>query len=87
MAQAFVRLGSKVTLVEVGPRLLIRDPEQAAAIIQRKLENEGVTLYLNTKVARFPSAKVASLERAGESSSRLSTKYSLRSARTSTTAN
>ena len=67
MAQAFARLGSKVTLVEVGPRLLIRDPEQAAAIIQRKLENEGVTLYLNTKVARFPSAKVASLERAGES--------------------
>ena len=67
MAQAFARLGSEVTLVEMGPRLLVRDPEQAAAIIQRKLENEGVTLYLNTKVARFPSAKVASLERAGES--------------------
>ena len=67
MAQAFARLGSKVTLVEMGPRLLIRDPEEAAAIIQRTLENEGVTLYFNTKVAEFSSANTASLDRAGDS--------------------
>ena len=62
MAQAFARLGSEVTLVEMGPRLLVRDPEEASSLIQRRLESEGVTVLLNTSIQGFPSANAATLE-------------------------
>ena len=62
MAQAFARLGSRVTLVEMGPRLLIRDPEEASTLIQQRLENEGVTVLLNTSIGDFPDANTATLE-------------------------
>ena len=62
MAQAFARLGSEVTLVEMGPRLLVRDPEEASSLIQQRLESEGVTVLLNTSIHDFPSANAATLE-------------------------
>ncbi len=62
MAQAFARLGSEVTLVEMGPRLLLRDPEQASTLVQQRLASEGVTVLLNTSILSFPAANVATLE-------------------------
>ena len=62
MAQAFARLGSEVTLVEMGPRLLVRDPEEAGSLIQQRLESEGVRVLLNTKIQSFPAANTATLE-------------------------
>lgn len=52
MAQAFRRLGSKVTVLEAATCLAKDDPELAAIVVAR-LRGEGVELRENTRVARF----------------------------------
>ena len=52
MAQAFARLGSTVTLIDRGVRLLPRDDADASALVQQALERDGVTLRFNTVVQR-----------------------------------
>ena len=42
MAQSFSRLGSEVFIVEKGPRLLTREDPEAAHLLQKKLESEGI---------------------------------------------
>ncbi len=44
MAQAFARLGSKVTQIEHGPRILPREDEEASELIAQVLREEGVDL-------------------------------------------
>jgi pyruvate/2-oxoglutarate dehydrogenase complex dihydrolipoamide dehydrogenase (E3) component/uncharacterized membrane protein YdjX (TVP38/TMEM64 family) len=44
LAQAFARLGSKVTLVEMAPRVLIREDEDVAALAAEALAESGVEL-------------------------------------------
>jgi len=61
MAQAFTRLGSQVTLVEAGPRILPRDHEEAAGLVRKQLEAEGVTFHFNTRLESFPSQGTARL--------------------------
>lgn len=55
MAQAFARLGTEVHLIEAGERLLGNEHEEAARIVARALERDGVHLYV--------SAKLVSVER------------------------
>lgn len=53
LAQAFARLGSKVTQVEMGPRLLIReDPEVSERVLQR-FQAEGIEVLLNHRAKEF----------------------------------
>lgn len=52
MAQAFRRLGSRVTVVDRGERLLPRDDADHAAILQSVLEREGVEVILGASVDR-----------------------------------
>jgi pyruvate/2-oxoglutarate dehydrogenase complex dihydrolipoamide dehydrogenase (E3) component len=52
IAQAFARLGSRVTLVEVAKQVLIREDPEAAAIVQDALVRDGVELVLDANVAR-----------------------------------
>ena len=52
MAQAFRRLGSHVTLVEHGERLLKKDDAELATMLQAVLESEGVRFRLGTDVVR-----------------------------------
>ncbi len=56
MAQAFARFGSRVTLLENGPRLLAHDDPDAAAVVAAALEREGVKLVLGEKVTRVERA-------------------------------
>ena len=49
MAQAFRRLGSEVTLVDVGT-ILPRDEPEAAALVRARLRIEGITLHENAKL-------------------------------------
>ena len=42
LAQAFARLGSQVTQVEMAPRLLLREDAEVAALAQAALERDGV---------------------------------------------
>jgi pyruvate/2-oxoglutarate dehydrogenase complex dihydrolipoamide dehydrogenase (E3) component/uncharacterized membrane protein YdjX (TVP38/TMEM64 family) len=55
LAQAFARLGSQVTQVEMAPRLLLReDPEVGAAILQR-FRAEGIDVRLGHRALRVES--------------------------------
>jgi len=49
MAQAFQRLGSQVTLIEAAGRILPREDEDAAAVVARALERDGVRLMCGGK--------------------------------------
>jgi pyruvate/2-oxoglutarate dehydrogenase complex dihydrolipoamide dehydrogenase (E3) component len=50
LAQAFARLGSGVTLMDVSDRVLPNDDPAAAVIIERRLRQEGVRLELGARV-------------------------------------
>ncbi|MBM4186732.1 MAG: mercuric reductase [Gemmatimonadetes bacterium] len=69
LAQAFARFGSEVTVVDVAPRILGRDDQEAAAIVAAALGRDGVRLELGTTVdlvARGPDGIVVSARRGGE---------------------
>lgn len=68
MAQAFARLGSKVTVVEAQARLLPRENEDASAILAAALERDGVRCLTRARVLRFERAgaeRVAVIDHAG----------------------
>ena len=46
MAQAFVRLGSKVTVVDLSPALLPREDADLAAVIRKQMEADGIQFHL-----------------------------------------
>ncbi len=50
MAQAFARLGSRVTLLGRAPQVLPREDPDAAAIVQRALVDDGVRLELGVSL-------------------------------------
>lgn len=49
LGQAFVRLGSKVTIIEAMEQILGQEDKDVAAIIGKKLEDEGCTILTSTK--------------------------------------
>jgi pyruvate/2-oxoglutarate dehydrogenase complex dihydrolipoamide dehydrogenase (E3) component/uncharacterized membrane protein YdjX (TVP38/TMEM64 family) len=53
IAQAFARLGSAVTLVEMAPRLLVREDPLVSDEIERALTDDGITLALHRRAAAF----------------------------------
>ena len=44
LAQAFARLGSQVTQVEMAPRLMVREDEEVSALVAQSLQRDGVTV-------------------------------------------
>jgi pyruvate/2-oxoglutarate dehydrogenase complex dihydrolipoamide dehydrogenase (E3) component/uncharacterized membrane protein YdjX (TVP38/TMEM64 family) len=52
MAQAFARLGSKVTQVEHGPRILSNEDEEVSDFVASTLRAEGVTILTDHKAVR-----------------------------------
>jgi pyruvate/2-oxoglutarate dehydrogenase complex dihydrolipoamide dehydrogenase (E3) component len=55
LAQAFARMGSQVTLINRGPRILSRDDPDAAAIVGQQLIDDGIDLQLNCHDITFES--------------------------------
>lgn len=53
LAQVMQRLGVRVQLVELMPRLLPRDDEDAARLIATRFEDEGIEVLTGTKATRF----------------------------------
>lgn len=53
MAQAFARLGSRVTVVAPVSRILPKDDEECAMIVQRGLETEGVRFMFGRSVRDY----------------------------------
>ncbi len=50
MAQTFQRFGCQVNLLEVAPKILIREDPEAAKIVEDVLLNEGVKLFTGVKI-------------------------------------
>ena len=57
LAQAFQRLGSQVTIVEMADRLLLKEDADAAALVTARLQTEGVTIHTGHRAVRFESGK------------------------------
>lgn len=57
MAQAFRRLGSEVTLVEVKNQILSFEDPGAVAVLQEQFRDDGVKLMLSARVNRVSKAK------------------------------
>jgi len=53
LTQAFARLGSEVTQVELLPRILIREDPEVSALVQARLEAEGVRVLTGHEARRF----------------------------------
>ncbi len=69
MAQAFVRFGSRVTLIELGPHILGREDGDAAEILHGAFVREGIELQLGVKIVGVETSgsdKILRLERDGK---------------------
>lgn len=56
MAQAFARLGTRVSLIDGSERVLSREEPDASALVAAQLVADGVQLHLGTSVDRFERA-------------------------------
>lgn len=56
LTQAFARFGSKVTQVEMAPRLMPREDADAAAIVTAEFLREGIDVRVGHKALRIESA-------------------------------
>ncbi|RME57316.1 MAG: FAD-dependent oxidoreductase, partial [Caldilineae bacterium] len=52
LAQAFQRLGSQVTILEIAPRILLREDDDAAQIVADSLAADGVEMLLGVQIQR-----------------------------------
>lgn len=57
IAQAYQRLGSCVTVLDLGERILSREDAEATAILASVLEKEGIRFLLGVKPLRFENKK------------------------------
>ncbi|MDQ6966646.1 MAG: FAD-dependent oxidoreductase, partial [Mariprofundaceae bacterium] len=53
LAQSFARLGSRVTQVEMGPRIMSREDEEISMLARQSLEEDGVAVLTGHKALRF----------------------------------
>ena len=53
LTQAFARLGSQVTQIEMLPRLLIREDPEVSQRVQNRFEAEGIRVLVGHKAVRF----------------------------------
>ncbi len=53
LTQTFARLGSRVTQVEMAPRLMIREDPDAADLVTRRFRDEGIAVLLEHRAKQF----------------------------------
>ena len=77
MAQFFRRMGSRVTVIEEGPRIMAREDPDVADAMQQFLEAEEIAFRLNTKLDRVDGKKgtLSLTLREGRKSSTLSASH------------
>lgn len=59
IAQAMQRLGSKVTVVSHGDKILEHDDETVTKVLLQELQQEGIEFYFNADIDSFASANEA----------------------------
>lgn len=57
MAQAFARFGSKVTVIDLLPKVMGPEDDDASALVQRTLEEDGVRFLLGANTKRVDHLK------------------------------
>lgn len=60
LAQTFARLGSKITIVEMADRLLVREDPEVSALVKKRFEMESLTVLLKTKVEQIDDGLIVS---------------------------
>jgi dihydrolipoamide dehydrogenase len=53
LAQCFARLGSRVTIIEMAPRLLIREDGDASGLVLSQFDQEGISVLLGYTAKQF----------------------------------
>ncbi|WP_250658118.1 dihydrolipoyl dehydrogenase [Alkalimarinus coralli] len=53
LTQAFARLGSQVTQIEMNNRLMIREDEDVSALVYERFKKEGITVLTNHQAVEF----------------------------------
>ncbi|CAN5449407.1 mercuric reductase [soil metagenome] len=70
LGQSFARFGSKVTIVEMAERILVKEDAEVSALMEQILKDEGLEILTNTKAVKFhksaKKAKVATVEANGK---------------------
>eukprot|EP00127_Corallochytrium_limacisporum_P006626 Clim_evm5s232 gene=Clim_evmTU5s232 len=61
MAQSFARFGTKVTLLEVAPQILIREDPDAAAVIHDQLVADGIDVVTSCKISEISGKTPAAI--------------------------
>jgi pyruvate/2-oxoglutarate dehydrogenase complex dihydrolipoamide dehydrogenase (E3) component len=56
LAQVFARFGSRVTVIEAGPRLLSREEPESGDLLKKVFDDEGIDVRLNAKAERVDHA-------------------------------
>ncbi len=70
LAQCFARFGSEVTIVEMAPRLMIREDDDVVALVTERFCDEGIDVFTNHMAKEFKvegSSKFLIAEHDGES--------------------
>jgi len=57
LGQAFARLGSKVTIVNKGERLLDKEPKRVSEILEEQFKKEGISILNNTTIQKIDVEK------------------------------
>ena len=57
MAQAFQRLGSQVTIVDRGNRLLKKERRNISKILKERFEKEGIQIFFESEITSFQNGK------------------------------
>jgi len=55
MAQAFSRLGSTVTLIEMAPKILIKEDDDVSGAVTERFEREGIRILTGYRAEQFTS--------------------------------
>ena len=53
MTQAFARLGAKVTQVEMGDRIMVREDPEVSALVTQRFRSEGIEVLLKHQAKQF----------------------------------
>ncbi len=61
LAQAFRRLGSEVYILEVGPQILPREDRDAARIVEKAFEKDGVQLVMSCNIKKVEKTRTQKL--------------------------
>mgnify|MGYP003330537220 CR=1 FL=1 len=58
MAQAFSRLGSEVTVVEMSSQIMSREDNDVVQFVKERFKKEGIKVLVNHKAIRFKLNKL-----------------------------